>query len=118
MALYDQLPVYKLFYDLLLDIYRLSKHMDRDHKFTLGESLKKDAMELILLIYRANSVHDKVDLLSQAKEMVERIRLLLRVAKDLKQLSVKQFVVLSEKLETGSKQINSWYIYNVKSANS
>ena len=40
MALYDQLPIYKDSYDLLLLLYQISKNMDRDYKFTLGEKNK------------------------------------------------------------------------------
>ncbi|CAA7392656.1 hypothetical protein [Chryseobacterium fistulae] len=32
-----QLPAYKAGYDLLLDLYALTKQMDRDYKFTLGK---------------------------------------------------------------------------------
>jgi HPt (histidine-containing phosphotransfer) domain-containing protein len=109
MALYDQLPVYKASYDLLLELYQVSKNMERDYKFTLGENIKNESTALIVLIYKANASFDKVELLTQAKEKVEVIRLLLRIYKDLKQLSAPQFVQVSDQLESVSKQINAWY---------
>ena len=109
MALYDQLPVYKASYDLLLELYQVSKNMERDYKFTLGENIKNESTALILLIYKANASFDKVELLTQAKEKVEVIRLLLRIYKDLKQLSAPQFVKVSDQLESISKQINAWH---------
>ena len=109
MALYDQLPVYKASYDLLLELYLVSKNMERDYKFTLGENIKNESTALILLIYKANASFDKVALLTQAKEKVEVIRLLLRIYKDLKQLSAPQFVKVSDQLESVSKQINAWH---------
>ncbi len=109
MALYDKLPVYKACYDLLLRLYEVSKNMERDYKFTLGENIKNEAMQLIILIYKANTRRDKLEHLQIAKEKVEVIRLLLRVYNDLKQISLKQFVSVSEKLESVSKQINAWH---------
>jgi hypothetical protein len=109
MTLFDLLPVYKVSYDLLLQLYQISKNMDRDHKFTLGEKIKNECTELIINIYKANAREDKIEILIKAKENIEVIRLLLRIYKDLKQISVRDFVDVSEKLESCSKQINAWY---------
>ena len=42
MATYNQLPVYKATYDLLLYVYQIGKNVQRDYRYTLGETLKKD----------------------------------------------------------------------------
>ncbi|MCL1689402.1 four helix bundle protein [Elizabethkingia anophelis] len=107
MALYDQLPVYKEGYDLLLELYRISKNMDRDYKFTLGEKIKSAASDLIISIYRANRRENKLLILEEAKSHIEIIRLMLRIYKDLKQISVNDFINIPERIESTSKQINS-----------
>ena len=61
MALYDELPVFKAAYDLLLDIYRFSSTLTREYKYTLGEKLKNETLELLMLVYRANSSKTKFD---------------------------------------------------------
>ena len=109
MALFDQLPVYKSCYDLLLQLYQVSKNMERDYKFTLGENIKNETIALIILIYKANTQLHKSEYLLIAKEKVEVIRLQLRIYNDLKQMSLQQYVALSEQLESISKQINAWY---------
>ncbi|WP_426478039.1 four helix bundle protein [Chryseobacterium sp. CBSDS_008] len=114
MAIYDQLPVYKAVYDFLLQLFDVTKKMERDFKFTIGEKIKAEGIELIICIYRANTLYDKRTLLSDAKENIEVLRLLIRLLNDLKQISLKEFVNLSEKLETISKQVNAWYIQQVK----
>ena len=40
MAIYDTLPVYKVSYDFLLDLFKFTKHFDREYKYTLGEDMK------------------------------------------------------------------------------
>jgi hypothetical protein len=47
MAKYDELPVYKVSYDLLLEIFRFTKEFNREFKYTVGESLRKETLELI-----------------------------------------------------------------------
>ena len=53
MAIYDNLPVFKQAYDLLLQILRFTSSVQRDFRYTVGETLKKDVIELCLCIYRA-----------------------------------------------------------------
>ena len=54
MATYDNLPVYKKTYDVLIQLFRITQNMERDYKFTIGENLKKEVIELIMNVYRAN----------------------------------------------------------------
>jgi hypothetical protein len=109
MATYDQLPVYKATYDLLYTIFQLCQNMERDYKFTIGENLKKEVIDLIMNVYRANCREDKRDLIGMARENAEVIRLLLRLLKDLKQIKLEKFVDMNEKLESISKQLAAWH---------
>ena len=67
MGLYQELPVYKASYDLLIEIFQFTKDFSKDYKYTVGESLKKETTELITLIYRANSRVDKQATLQTAR---------------------------------------------------
>lgn len=49
MARYDELPVYKASYDLLVEIFQFTKNFKREFKYTVGESLKKETLELITI---------------------------------------------------------------------
>ena len=40
-------------------MFRFTKDFSKEYKYTVGESLKKETIELITLIYRANSRTDK-----------------------------------------------------------
>jgi hypothetical protein len=108
MALYSELPVYKATYDLLLDIFRFTKNFGKEYKYTVGESLKKETLELLTLIYRANVRRDKQDVLQEARERIEVIRLFIRVMKDMRQVSLKQFVQINTSIESVSKQLSGW----------
>lgn len=108
MAYYDELPVYKATYDLLLEMFRFTKDFTKEYKYTVGESLKKETIELIILIYRANSRRDKLETLQTAREHIEVIRLLIRLMKDLHQINVKKFVFINQQVENVSKQLAGW----------
>ena len=101
MAKYDELPVFKATYDLLLRIYMVSQHWSRDIRYTLGEELKKEVIEILQLIYQANASKKKVAFLSSCRVKLIKVRLQIRVAKDLKQLHLNQYGLLS-------KQLSGW----------
>jgi len=108
MAKYDELPVYKASYDLLVEIFRFTREFKREFKYTVGESLKKETLELITLIYRANSKTDKWETLQAAREQIEVIRLFIRLMKDLKQINLDRFVKVNKQVENVSKQLTGW----------
>ena len=63
MALCYELPVYKDTYQLLLKIFEYTKEFSREYKYTLGQDMKKDCLNLMRSIYRANkSVQKKENL--------------------------------------------------------
>ena len=108
MAIYDQLPVYKVSYDFLVEIFKFTKNFSQEYKYTIGESLKKETIELITNIYRANRSESKKALLQSARENLEVVRLYLRLVKDLKQINLERFISLNEKVESVSKQLAAW----------
>lgn len=108
MSLHYELPIYKSCYDLLLEIFLFTKNFSKDFKYTVGESIKKETVELLTLIFRANSRTDKHAVLQEAREHIEVIRLLIRLMKDLKQISLKNFVKINQKVEDVSKQLTAW----------
>lgn len=108
MAIYLYLPVYKASYDLTLEIYKAIKEFNREYKYTLGESIKKEVMEMIVNIYKANSSFSKISYLEIAREKIETTRIFFRLARDLRQISLKKFVDINEKIENVSKQLSAW----------
>ena len=114
MSKYDELPVYKASYDLMLEIFTFTKDFAKEYKYTVGESLKKETIGLITLIYRANSKKDKHGTLQTARESIEVIRLFIRVMKDLRQISLKRFVQVNRKVENVSRQLTGWQKSSVK----
>ena len=108
MGLHYDLPVYKACYDLLLEIFQFTKDFSKEYKYTVGESLKKQTVDLLTLIFRANSRKDKEQVLQEARESIEVIRLFIRLMKDMHQISLKRFVQVNKKVEDVSKQLTGW----------
>ena len=98
----------KACYDLLLEIFKFTKNFSREYKYTIGERLKNETVDLITNIFRANTAQQKYDILQKARENIEIIRLYMRLLKDLQQVGVKKFVDINERIENVSKQLTGW----------
>lgn len=115
MALFSELPVYKLAYDLLISIYKKTRAFTREYKYTIGEKLKNETLELLINIYKSNKSkkETRVQFIETARQHIEVLRLLLRVSKDLQIIGIKGFVALNVQVEELSKQLASWQKYTV-----
>jgi len=113
MALYTALPVYKVAYDLLIEVFKRTGLFSREYKHTIGERLKNEALELTINIYKANKSQkqNRLKRIAEARENVETIRLLVRLTKDLQVIGNKPFVFLNSKIEEVSVQLVGWQKY-------
>lgn len=108
MALYYELPVFKDTYQLILIIYGVTKEFPREYKYSLGQDMKRDVLELVRSLYRANRGHEKKEHLEAFLEQFELMKMEIRISHDLGILSVKQLANISEKMNTIGKQITGW----------
>lgn len=111
MAIYDNLPVFKETYDLLLQFIRLSNGLQRDFRYTIGERLRNVMMDLCIDIYRANADREKSGFIGTAREKVVEVKIQIRVLHDTRQISTKQYALLMDHTESISKQLASWNKY-------
>ena len=108
MALYYELPVYKDTYKLILMIFEYTKDFSREYKYTLGQDMKRDALQLVRSIYRANKATEKREHLDKFIDDFELLKLEIRLATDMKILPAGKQAELSILLESIGKQITGW----------
>jgi hypothetical protein len=108
MALYYDLPVFKDMYDLTLRVFELTQHFSREYKFTLGQDMKRDCINLVRSIYRANKTKERGAYLEQFLDEFEVLKLEVRLCKDLRLITIKQQARLALSMETIGRQITGW----------
>lgn len=104
MALYYDLPVFKDVYQLILKIFDYTNHFPREYKFTLGQDLKRDGINLVRSIYRANKSKEKTPYLEAFLDDFELVKLELRI----RIITLKKLAELSELKDRIGKQITVW----------
>ncbi len=106
---YDELPVYKASYDLILEVFKTSQTIKREYRYTLGERLKMEIVELMMCIYHANITVDKEPYILKAREHIEVIKLQIRLLHDLGQMPNRNMATLNLNIESISKQLAAWH---------
>ena len=115
MAKYDTLPIYKATYDVLLRTMHAISHFPREYKYSLGEKIQNEMIELVISIYKANSNHNKREFLSSMQEQIQLIYLLLRISHDMKLMPTEKYAGIVEMIDEVASQAKGWLIANEKS---
>ena len=108
MAMYYDLPVYRDTYKLILKIFEVTKDFSREYKYTLGQDMKRDALQLVRSIYRANKSTHKKEHLETFLDEFEILKLEIRLCTDMKVLPYKKQAGLSLLMDGIGKQVTGW----------
>jgi len=108
MALYYDLPVYRDTYQLILKIFECTKDFPKEYKYTLGQDMKRDALQLVRSIYRANKSAQKKEHLENFLDEFELLKLEIRLCTDMKVLPFKKQAELTVLMDSIGKQVTGW----------
>ncbi|GHT00159.1 hypothetical protein FACS189421_11860 [Bacteroidia bacterium] len=108
MALYYELPIYKDTYQLVMQVFRLTRNFSREYKYTIGQDIKKDSMEMVRHIFKANSTNDKGPHLQNMYDTLEVVKLQLRICVDMRLISPKQQSDIWLLVDSIGRQLMGW----------
>ena len=109
MGLHYELPVNKDTYQLVMKIFECTKNFSKEYKYTIGADLKKDAMQLLRTIYKANRSAGKKELLEVFLDEFELVKMQIRLCVDLKVMPLRAQASVAQMLESIGKQITGWH---------
>ena len=108
MARYDHLPLFKSAYDFKLYFVRLSRGFPKDFKYGLALEIRKLCAEIIDNIILANNNSQKTEYLQNVLLAVERLKIKVRLLKDLTVIKTSSYKFTFESLIEISKQTTKW----------
>ena len=95
-------------YDFVLWLLPKVENFPKAHRFTIGERLTTNGLDLLTSLVEAAYTRDKAGLLDQASRKVNSTRMLLRMAKDLKLMSIAAYGFSAEKLDEIGRMVGGW----------
>jgi hypothetical protein len=108
MALHTELPIYKVAYDLLGLAIDLTRNIPREVKLIVGGRMRDLCVELVMLVYKANTAKNKTPHLDVLLERVVETELLFRVSRDKQFISNGQYARAFQLTVSIGKQANGW----------
>ena len=94
----EQLVLYQKVYDFLLYIYPTIGRYPKFEKFTLQTQTKNCVVDLQRCIIKANNSGTKKSHLYEADALLEELKMLIRLAHDLRYIPPKQYETISKKM--------------------
>jgi len=93
----DNYPIIVKTYQLTLWYIKKIEKLPRNHKFTLGERIQNELLDLLLIYTQAVYSKNKKELLNKANLSIESLRILTRLLSDLNILNTenKRFILNS-----------------------
>lgn len=87
MAMYLELPVYKVAFDLTVEFARARQILPRDARYTIGQDMSKALAQVLVLICRACIARDKIDLIREMRALINLRTQLVQPLRSLGRLS-------------------------------
>jgi four helix bundle protein len=104
----DNLIIFQKFYDLILWFYPIVNKFPQKQRFVLGQQIQNELLEILKNIIEANQEVQRVAILKQASVSLDKLRILIRLSKDLRFISVKQYQIAAEKINEIGRLLSGW----------
>lgn len=112
----EELTIYQRQYDLILYAFPIINRFPKTQRFVLGQQIQNCLFDSARLIVQANKQRgNRLPSLAQVDIEIEQFRLLIRLAKDLRLLSVSQYGALAERSNEIGRLLGGWIKSQVSS---
>jgi hypothetical protein len=104
----DELPIIRAHYDLVLWLMPKMGKFPREHRVTLGQRIEHLLYEILEKLIRAKFSRQRRELLEAVNVDLEVLRFQVRLAKDLRCLSVSSYGQVAQRLLDVGRQVGGW----------
>lgn len=108
MARSEHLIIFQKVYDLIREVYKDCNNFPKSQRFILGQRIENTAVNILEGIITANSEKKKLPYLFKVSVEIEKLRIFLRLSKDLAFLAFKRYEVLTAKLDEIGRMCGGW----------
>jgi len=106
----NEIPIIQKVYDFYCELYLAAEKMPKKDKYTLGEKLSRttlDLMELLIMAGYADKEAKNI-FLGKANAKLELLKILIRLAEEIKAINTKKYLLLQEKLQETGRMLGGW----------
>ena len=106
----ENLIIFQKFYDFTILLYPVINRIPKSHRMVLGKILECTCLRILILIIKTNKSENqkRANLHKIISGKLDTLRILIRLSKDLRFMSIGQYTVLIKNLNEISKMIYCW----------
>lgn len=104
----ENLKLFQRSYDYYEWIYPHLKNFPKSERFTLVQHIENTLLDFIEEVISARKSEETVDHLRQADQNLEKLKVFLRLSKDLEFVSMGQYKESSERLDDIGRLLGGW----------
>jgi len=106
----EKLLIFQKTYDFLLWLYPIINRIPKSHRLVLGRHLEELAISLLIFVVKANKARGQIRTKMQLRisDDLDSIRILIRLTKDLRLMSIKQYTIGAEKINEIGRMLSAW----------
>jgi len=104
----QNLPIFQKTYDLIKQIYIYVPKFPKREQYVLGQRIEQSAISFLSLVIEANEKQDKLESLENASIVLNKLRIFIRLSKDLKFLPFNEYQILEEMIDEIGRMIGGW----------
>jgi len=108
MIFMKEITVLPKIYDLILWITPKLDLFPKKYKFLIGDKILANLITIIELIIEAKYSREKISTLYKINVEIEKARYLIRLAKDLQCIAIKDYEYISLQINEAGKMIGGW----------
>lgn len=105
---FQNLPIFEKTYELILWLYPAVNKFPKSQRFVLGQQIENTALNILKGIIQANAERAKLPYLKQVSVELDKLRIIIRLAKDMKFFSVRQYEFSAGKINEIGKMLGGW----------
>lgn len=110
---YTHIRVYNTAKNLLITCVELSRHFNREYRYTIGQDLYKTIIDFILMIYDAYNTADfslQYERIEKLKRRLQCINIYLRLCLGLHLFSKERYIELCKSTQDADDQLTGWML--------
>jgi len=104
----EDLILYQKMYDLIKYSFPVLNNFPKSQKFVLAQQIENTFLKMLDLIVTANKLKSKARTLFLLDVELQKAKTLVRLAVDLRFMSIKRYGIFSEKLAEIGRLIGGW----------
>jgi len=104
----QDLSIFEKTYELILWLYPTVNKFPKSQRFVLGQRVENAILKIFEGIIEANQEREKTPYLKMISVELDKLRILIRLSKDLKFISVKQYEFACGKINEIGKMLGGW----------